>query len=79
MLGEKSSNDLSSVGTLLCNAAANLGRASKHVSLYEARLEEDWFNKPEHLKNRSAECLSKYMPLRLAEEVKRLVEEECSE
>mmetsp|Transcript_5317 Transcript_5317/g.12065 ORF Transcript_5317/g.12065 Transcript_5317/m.12065 type:complete len:409 (-) Transcript_5317:320-1546(-) len=65
-----------SIGALLRSAAANLGRVEDDLSLYEARLEQDWFNEAEQLKDRSVECLSQYMPLRLAEEVYNLVEVE---
>lgn len=63
-----------SVGALLRVAAANLGRNDLDTSIYESRLEEDLFDEVHHLKGRSVECLSRYMPLRLAEQVHALVE-----
>mmetsp|Transcript_19309 Transcript_19309/g.41922 ORF Transcript_19309/g.41922 Transcript_19309/m.41922 type:complete len:409 (-) Transcript_19309:184-1410(-) len=63
----------SSVVGLLRTAASNLGRIDNDISTYEARLEKDWFNEVHQLKNRSVECLSRYMPLRLAEEVHKLL------
>lgn len=71
---DKNSQPESSMHELLCTAAENLGRSGRDVDDFVARLEEDWFNEAEQLKNRSVECLSRYMPLRLAEEVHRLVE-----
>lgn len=62
------------VGTLLAKAAANLGTTDCDISDFEARLKEDWFSEVDHLKGRTVECLSGYMPLRLAEEVHRLCE-----
>jgi len=59
----------SSITTLLRTAAINLGRNDLDVTIYEERLEEDLFYEAVHLKGRSVECLSRYMPLRLAEEV----------
>mmetsp|Transcript_10919 Transcript_10919/g.23726 ORF Transcript_10919/g.23726 Transcript_10919/m.23726 type:complete len:132 (+) Transcript_10919:156-551(+) len=71
---DKNSQPESSMHELLRTAAENLGRSGRDVDEFVARLEEDWFNEAEQLKNRSVECLSRYMPLRLAEEVHRLVE-----
>jgi hypothetical protein len=63
----------SSIGVLLRTAASNLKRPDYDVAKFEINLEDDWFNEVEQLKNRSVECLAKYMPLRLAEEVHKLV------
>mmetsp|Transcript_9181 Transcript_9181/g.19827 ORF Transcript_9181/g.19827 Transcript_9181/m.19827 type:complete len:438 (-) Transcript_9181:181-1494(-) len=65
-------------GVLLRAAARNCGRDNTDISIYEARLEEDWLSKPEQLNGMSAECLSRYMPLGLAKEVQKLVEAEFS-
>lgn len=65
--------DTSLIGGLLRTAAINLGRNDEDMSVYEERLEKDWFNEVDQLKGRSVECLSRYMPLRLAEEVHKLV------
>ena len=71
--GFRDETNTSSIPTLLRTAAINLGRNDLDVTIYEERLEEDLFNDPVHLKGRSVECLSRYMPLRLAEEVYRLL------
>lgn len=71
--GNASEYNASSVGALLRTAAINLGRNDLDISNYEARLEEDLFNEAVQLKGRSVECLSRYMPLRLAEEVHTIV------
>lgn len=63
----------STIGVLLSTAAINLKRPDYDVAKFEINLEDDWFNEVEQLKNRSVECLAKYMPLRLAEEVHKLV------
>lgn len=63
----------SSVASLLNTAVLNLGRIDSDISTYEARLGEDWFNQADQLNGRSVEVLSNYMPLRLAEEVHRLL------
>mmetsp|Transcript_20613 Transcript_20613/g.37552 ORF Transcript_20613/g.37552 Transcript_20613/m.37552 type:complete len:324 (+) Transcript_20613:79-1050(+) len=73
------SSDSSSIGGLLRTAAVHLGMIDYDVSTYTDRLKEDWFHEADHLKDRSVECLSRYMPLRLAEEVQRLLEAESSE
>ena len=75
----RSSNSSSSVWGILRTAAVNLGMVDCDVSTYEAKLEEDWFNEADQLSNRSVECLSRYMPLRLAEEVHRLLDSHVSE
>ena len=62
----------SSVGDLLRTAAINLGRYDSDLSSYEARLEAEWLT-IETMKDRSVDCLSKYMPLVLAEEVHRIL------
>ncbi|KAL3827693.1 hypothetical protein ACHAXA_000566 [Cyclostephanos tholiformis] len=62
-----------SMGALLRTAAGNLERPDYDVAKFETNLEEDWFNEPDQLRNRSVECLAKYMPLRLAEEVHKLI------
>eukprot|EP00579_Thalassiosira_antarctica_P018169 CAMPEP_0201951118 /NCGR_PEP_ID=MMETSP0903-20130614/56839_1 /ASSEMBLY_ACC=CAM_ASM_000552 /TAXON_ID=420261 /ORGANISM="Thalassiosira antarctica, Strain CCMP982" /LENGTH=122 /DNA_ID=CAMNT_0048494375 /DNA_START=492 /DNA_END=857 /DNA_ORIENTATION=+ len=72
--GNASEYNVSSVGALLRTAAINLGRNDLDISNYEARLEEDLFNEADQLKGRSVECLSRYMPLRLAEEVQQQLE-----
>ena len=71
--GFRDETNTSSITTLLRTAAINLDRNDLDVTIYEERLEEDLFNDPVHLKGRSVECLSRYMPLRLAEEVYRLL------
>ena len=62
-----------SMGALLRRAAENLRRPDYDVARFETALEEDWFNEPDQLRNRSVECLAKYTPLRLAEEVHKLL------
>ena len=59
---------------LLCTAATNLGHSSSEIPRYEARLKEDWFTEPEHLKGRGVDFLARYLPYRLAQEVHQLVE-----
>ena len=71
--------DDDSIRSLLRQAAINLGRPDYDVSTIETRLGVDWFTKKVHLKDSDAELLSRYMPLRLAKEVHRLVEIEFSE
>jgi len=68
-----STDSTASIGTLLRTAAMNLGRDSQETTPYEERLEADWFNDARQLRGRDAECLARYMPLRLAEEVHRLL------
>lgn len=63
----------SGICILLRTAAKNMNRPDYDVSKFETNLAEDWFNEVEELKHRSVECLAKYMPLRLAEEVHKLV------
>ena len=43
-----------------------LGRIDCVVSIYEDRLEEDWHNDANQLKNVDADTLSRYMPRLLA-------------
>ncbi|KAL7540282.1 hypothetical protein ACHAXR_009998 [Thalassiosira sp. AJA248-18] len=69
----------SSVVVLLKTAATRLGRADYDVSIFEARLEQDWFNEADQLNNMSVECLSRYMPLRLAQEVQKLLQTDLFE
>jgi len=73
------SNDVastSSLGILLQKAAANLDdRQNADVSSYEACLEEDWITKPEQLKGVSIDYLIHFMPLGLAREVYKLLNE----
>mmetsp|Transcript_22229 Transcript_22229/g.53859 ORF Transcript_22229/g.53859 Transcript_22229/m.53859 type:complete len:434 (-) Transcript_22229:338-1639(-) len=59
-----------SVGRLLRDAADSIGRHDTDISAYELRLEEDWYNNASELANMSVDSLSKYMPRRLAEEVR---------
>jgi hypothetical protein len=61
------------MGALLRTAAENLKRPDYDVARFETALEADWFNEPDLLRNRSVECLAKYMPLRLAEEVHKIL------
>jgi len=68
----KTSTTSSSVGELLRTAAINLDRYDSDLSSYEARLEAEWLT-IETMKGRSVDCLSKYMPLVLAEEVHRIL------
>ncbi|KAL3781517.1 hypothetical protein ACHAW5_000733 [Stephanodiscus triporus] len=63
----------SGICILLRTAAKNLNRPDYDISKFETNLAEDWFNEVEELKHRSVECLAKYMPMRLAEEVHKLV------
>jgi len=67
-----------SLGELLHTAAINLGRVDDDVSIYVARLEKDWFNEVNQLRERSVSCLAHYMPLRLAEEVHKMLGTEGS-
>ena len=70
------SNDrTSSLGILLQKAAANCDRQNADVSSYEACLEEDWITKPEQLKGVSIDYLIQFMPLGLAREVYKLLNE----
>ena len=71
-LRQNKSGTSSSVGELLRTAAVNLGRYDSDLSSYEARLEAEWLT-IETMKGRSVDCLSKYMPLVLAEEVHRIL------
>ncbi|KAL7554997.1 hypothetical protein ACHAWF_018955 [Thalassiosira exigua] len=58
------------IGALLRQAADSINRYDFDVSKYEERLERDWYNDPAELKGMSVDVLSKYMPRRLAEEVR---------
>jgi len=62
-----------SINELLSTAATSLGMIDYDVSEFEKRLLGDWFNDAKQLKDRSVDCLKQYMPLRLAEEVHKLV------
>ena len=62
-----------SIKDLLSTAATSLGMIDYDVGVFEKRLLGDWFNDAKQLKDRSVECLKQYMPLRLAEEVHKLV------
>ena len=62
-----------SIHELLSTAATSLGMIDHNVSIFEVRLLRDWFNDAKQLQGRSVECLKQYMPLRLAEEVHKLV------
>mmetsp|Transcript_20765 Transcript_20765/g.37282 ORF Transcript_20765/g.37282 Transcript_20765/m.37282 type:complete len:325 (-) Transcript_20765:195-1169(-) len=64
------------IGAFPHTVSMNLGRTSNDVSLYEAHLEEQWYNAPEKLKGLDVEFLSCYMQHRLSSEVHRLVESE---
>ena len=57
------------VGSLLCDAAAEMGRLEDDVTEYEARLKDDWIDEIDKLRGRSVDFLSKYMPFGLAEKV----------
>ena len=57
------------IGSLLRTAAINLGRSDYDVSIFEARLEGDWYNETEQLKEEDVVTLSRYMPRLLAKEV----------
>lgn len=61
------------INELLSTAATSLGMIDYDVSVFEKRLLGDWFNDAKQLKDRSVDCLKQYMPLRLAEEVHKLV------
>lgn len=61
------------INELLSTAATSLGMIDHNVSIFEVRLLRDWFNDAKQLQGRSVECLKQYMPLRLAEEVHKLV------
>ncbi|EJK60957.1 hypothetical protein THAOC_18621 [Thalassiosira oceanica] len=62
---------------LLQNAKMNMGLHDYDTSSIENRLEADLFLKVAHLHGRSVECLSNYMPLRLAEEVHHILGTKC--
>ena len=63
-----------SMSALLYTAASNLSTRHGHdFTTYISCLSEDLFTEVDK-KDRSVECLSRYMPLRLAEEVHLLVE-----
>jgi hypothetical protein len=67
------------VGSLLCDAAAEMGRLEDDVTEYEARLKDDWIDEIDKLRGRSVDFLSKYMPFGLAEKVHEiLLSEESS-
>lgn len=70
----ESSISASPIGVLLATAATNMGVVDCDVSMYESQLREDWLFSVDQLKGRSVECLSRYMPLGLAEEVKMLAD-----
>lgn len=57
------------IGSLLRTAAINLGRSDYDVSIFEARLEGDWYNETEQLKEEDVVTLSRYMPRLLSKEV----------
>ena len=54
------------IGTLLHDTAIEIGRCDVDVSIYEHRLEADWFDDISDLKAMSVDELSKYMPRKLA-------------
>jgi len=66
-----------SIKELLQNAKMNMGLHDYDTSSIENRLEADLFLKVAHLHGRSVECLSNYMPLRLAEEVHHILGTKC--
>jgi hypothetical protein len=66
-------SSVTNISNLLCTAAKNLQMPNCDTSQFESKLREDWFNKAEHLRNRSVEFLARYMPWQLAEEVQRVV------
>ena len=59
-------NDDTPIGKILRDTAIELGRCNFDVSIYEQRLEADWFDDINDLKAMSADELSKYMPRKLA-------------
>lgn len=65
-----------SVGSILRTAAINLGRSDYDVSAFEARLEEDWYNEADLLKEEDVDTLSRYMPRMLAKEVHKILSTE---
>ena len=67
--GDDYYDDGSEVGTLLYKAAICLGRGNFNVSIYEKKLEEDWFDSLNDLKDMSVDELSMYMPRKLAKMV----------
>ena len=66
-----------SIKDLLLRATMNMGLHDYDTSSIETQLEADLFLKVAHLHGRSVECLSNYMPLRLAEEVHRILGTKC--
>lgn len=63
----------SSVAKLLIEAADNIGRSGINVKPYVMRLEREFYSEKEEMENLSVELLSRFMPLRLAEETERLL------
>jgi hypothetical protein len=59
-------SDDTPIGILLHESAIELGRCNFDVSIYEQRLEADWFDDINDLKAMSIDELSKYMPRKLA-------------
>lgn len=59
-------SDDTPITTLLRDTAIELGRCNFDVSIYEQRLETDWFDDINDLKAMSVDELSKYMPRKLA-------------
>lgn len=62
-----------SIGTLIRTAAINLGRSEYDVSAFEAKLEEDWYNEADQLKEEDVDALARYMPRLLAKEVHKII------
>jgi len=66
------------VGGVLRNAAIHMGMIDSDVSVYEARMKEDWLFDIKQLKNKDVDWLARYMPFGLAEEVHTLLLDEVS-
>ena len=73
-LGEEEAHGHTSIGVLLRRAAVGLGRAGYDVSIYEARLEQDWYNDVSQLRGVDVDILSRYMPRLLAQRVHEMIE-----
>ncbi|KAL9183205.1 hypothetical protein ACHAXT_004992 [Thalassiosira profunda] len=65
-----------SIGTLLRKAAVSLGRSNYDTSIYEARLEEDWYCDASQLKGLGVEVLARYMPRLLAQRLHDILDSE---
>lgn len=64
-----SSQRNSGIHELLRESADSIERTDFDVSIYVARLEDDWYNKVEQLRGLTVDTLSSYMPRMLAQTV----------